>query len=115
MAGVSYWPGHSRDLPGGDSGSSALANGAFDTLKFAKRSTEFAITPGQAEAIASTFAEASGGRSLTKDQLRAETETESAKKDLITVATAGSACGALKHYAVFRNALSALRIRSSSQ
>jgi len=58
-----------------------MASITFDTLKFTKRLTESGMTPGQAEAIASALAEATGSELVTKDHLRAE--IESAKNDLI--------------------------------
>jgi len=58
-----------------------MAGVTFDTLKFTKPLTESGMTPDQAEAIASAFAEAAGSELVTKDYLRAE--IESAKNDLI--------------------------------
>jgi hypothetical protein len=71
----------SLDLPEIGINTPAMASITFDTLKFTKRLTESGMTPDQAEAITSAFAEATGSELVTKDYLRAE--IESAKNDVI--------------------------------
>ena len=74
-------PMRSLDLPEIGINTPAMASITFDTLKFTKRLTESGMTPDQAEAITSAFAEATGSELVTKDDLRAE--IESAKNDVI--------------------------------